>query len=147
MFVLTPCSMTDVEYSQWGLGIPFTDRVMDKSNYEEFSRTRLMPSLLAQVCFLASLISFNQSSFAFLYLSKTQMKHLYQEGPIVRVIIDPPRLTWLVYAYGPDGFARERPVGRNTNVTCYPFPKCTQAMSSLSSLFSFLSILAFEYLF
>ena len=42
------------------------------------------------------------------------MKQLCQEGPAVGALIDPPRLPWLVYAYGPDGFAQEHPVGRNT---------------------------------
>ena len=106
-----------------------------------------MLSLLAQVCVLASLIYFNLSSFAFLYLSNTQMKHLCQEGPMAGAIIDPPCLSWSFYAYGPNGFAWEHPVSRNTNVTGYPFPGGTRAMSSLSSLFPFISILAFEYLF
>ena len=96
-----------------------------------------------------SLISFNQSSSAFLYISNTQIKHLHlcQEGPTAGAIIDPPYFPWSVYAYGPDGFAREHPIRRNTNVTGYPFPEGTRAVSSLSFLLHFLSILAFEYLF
>lgn len=76
MFMLASCSMTDVKYSQWGLGIPFTDRVIGKSNYKEFNGTHLMPFILAPVCVLALLFLFNQSSSTFLYLSNTQMKHL-----------------------------------------------------------------------
>ena len=45
------------------------------------------------------------------------MKHLCQEGLAIGAIIDPPYLPWSVYAYSPDGFARECPIGRNTNVT------------------------------
>ena len=54
VFMLAPHSMTDTEYSQWELDIPFTDRVIDESDYE-FSGTHLMPSLLALVCVLALL--------------------------------------------------------------------------------------------
>ena len=50
------------------------------------------------------------------------MKHLCQEGPITDAFIDPPRLPWSVYAYGPDGFAWERLIGRNTNMAT-PFLK------------------------
>ena len=39
--------MMNVEYNQWGLGIPFTDQVIGESDYKEFSGTCLMPSLLA----------------------------------------------------------------------------------------------------
>ena len=66
------------------------------------------------------------------------MKHLCQVGPAAGAIIDPPRLPWSVYAYGPGGFAWEHPVGRNTNVMGYPFPEGTLTASSLSSLFLFL---------
>ena len=92
-----------------------------------------------------SFISFNQSSSAFLYLSNIQMKHLCQEGLVAGAIIDPPHLPWSVYAYGSNGIALERPIRRNTNVMSYPFPKSTQVVSSLLSLF--LSILASNYLF
>ena len=63
------------------------------------------------------------------------MKHLCQEGPAAGVIINPPHLPWSVYAYGPDSFARERPVGRNTNVTGYLFPKGTRAILASKHLF------------
>ena len=36
--------------------------------------------------------------------------------------IDPSHLSWMVYAYGLDGFARERAVSRNPNVMGYPIP-------------------------
>ena len=65
------------------------------------------------------------------------MKHLCQASLIVGALVDPPLLPWLVYAYGPDGFAQERPVGRNTSVMSYPFLDGTQVVSSLSFLAPF----------
>ena len=56
MFMLAPRSMTNAKYSQWGPGIPFTNQVINESDYEEFSGTHLMPSLTIPVCVLASLI-------------------------------------------------------------------------------------------
>ena len=49
--------------------------------------------------------------------------------PILGGPVDPPHLPWLVYTWGTDGFARERPVGRNPNVISYPFPQGTQVVS------------------
>ena len=82
--------MTYAEYIHWGLGIPFTDRVIGELDYEDFSRTRLIPFLIAPVYVLALLFIFNLSSSTFLYLNNTQMKYLCQEGPAASVIIDPP---------------------------------------------------------
>ena len=147
MFMLTPRSMTNMEYGLWGPNFPFTNQVTDELDYDKFSGTHLMSSLTVLVCVLAPLIFFYQSSSAFLYISNIQMKILCQEGPIVSALIDPPCLPWSVYAYSPNGFAREHPVGHNTNVTSYPFPKGTRAMSFLLSLFSFLSTLASQHLF
>ena len=65
------------------------------------------------------------------------MKHLCQEGLVAGAIIDPPCLPQLVYAYGPNGFAQEHLVGRNTNVTGYPLLEGTRAVSSLSFFFPF----------
>ena len=64
------------------------------------------------------------------------MKHLCQAGPAIGALIDPPRLLWSVYAYDPNGFAWECPVGHNTNVTGYPFPEGTLVLSFLSFLAS-----------
>ena len=75
------------------------------------------------------------------------MKHLCQKDPAANAIIDPPRLPWSVYTYDPYGFAQGCLVGCNINVTGYPFPEGTRVISSLLSLFPFLSILASEYLF
>ena len=55
VFMLAPYSMTKAEYDLWGPGIPFTKWVMVEIEYDEFSGTRLMPSLIATVCVLASL--------------------------------------------------------------------------------------------
>ena len=75
------------------------------------------------------------------------MKYLCQEGPIADAFTNPPYLPWLVYAYGPDGFAWKRLIGRNTNAMGYPFPEGIRAVSYLSSLFSFFSTLASQHLF
>ena len=88
--MLASCSKTYAEYIHWGSGIPFTDRVIGELDYEEFSRTRLIPFLIAPVYVLALLFIFNLSSSTFLYLNNTQMKYLCQEGPAASVIIDPP---------------------------------------------------------
>ncbi|KAK9997917.1 hypothetical protein SO802_017520 [Lithocarpus litseifolius] len=72
-------------------------RVTAELDYDEFSRTCLMPSLI------------------------------FAASPAVVALIYPPRLSWLVYAYGLEGFAQEHPIGRKTNVTNYPFPDGTRA--------------------
>ena len=76
MFMLAPHSMTNTEYNLWGLDFLFTNWVTDELDYDEFSGTHLMSSLTIPICILAPLIFFNQSSFAFLYISNIQMKHL-----------------------------------------------------------------------
>ena len=106
-----------------------------------------MTSLTISICVLTPLIFFNQLLFAFLYISNIQMKHLCYEGLVAGALIDPPCLLWSIYAYGPGGFARECPIGCNTNVTSYPFLEGTRAVSSLSSLFSFLSTPTSQHLF
>ena len=147
VFMLAPHSMTNEEYDLWGLGIPFTNQVTDELDYDEFSRTRLMTSLTISIYVLTPLIFFNQLLFTFLYISNIQMNHLCYEGLVVGALINPPYLLQSVYAYGRGGFARECPIGCNTNVTSYPFPEGTRAVSSLSSLFSFLSTPTSQHLF
>ena len=95
-----------------------------------------LPSLLRYVFLLLSFL-FNHSSSTFLCIGNIQTKHLYQTGPAASAFIDPPSLPWSVYVYGPDGFAREQPIGRNINVTSYPFPDGTRTVSSLSFFFYF----------
>ena len=51
-------------------------------------------------------------------------------------------LPWLIFGYGPDGFAWEHLVGRNSNVMGYPFLNGTQVVSPLL----FLSCLFFSRL-
>ena len=46
-------------------------------------------------------------------------------GPVTGGPVDLPHLPYSVYTYGPDGFARERPVGRNPNIMGSPFPSST----------------------
>ena len=70
------------------------------------------------------------------------MGHSCQVGPIAGAPLDPLRLPWLVYVYGPNGFTHEHAVGHNTNVMGYLFLKGTRAMSSSSFLSYFLFILA-----
>ncbi|KAL0012117.1 hypothetical protein SO802_007225 [Lithocarpus litseifolius] len=136
-------SMTDAKYSQWGPSIPSTDRVVNESDYEEFSGMHLMPSLTILVCLLALLIF--QSSSAFLYSSNTQIKHVCYEGPNAGAIINPPLLPWSVYAYGLDGFARKRPIRRNTNVMGYSFPEGTHEHEKLILLTRNLMLDLIEY--
>ena len=59
------------------------------------------------------------------------MENLCQASPTTGAPIDLPHLPRSAYAYGPNGFTREIPVGRNTNVTGYPFLEGTQVVSSL----------------
>ena len=60
VFMLAPRSMMNVEYDLWGPGIPFTNQVIDELDYDEFSGTRPMPSLIVPVCVLT--LSFSLSS-------------------------------------------------------------------------------------
>ena len=57
VFMLALHFITNMEYDLWGPGIPFTDRVTNELDYDKFSGTHLMPSFIAMVCVLASLIS------------------------------------------------------------------------------------------
>ena len=80
----------------------------------------------------------------FLARDDTQLWWLCQgvASSTTRDFVDPSHLPWLVYAYGLNGFARERHVGRNPNVMGYLFPEGTRVVSSLSSL----SCLFFSYI-
>lgn len=55
VFILALYSMTNAEYNLWRPGIPFTNRVTDELDYDEFSGTHLLPSLTVPVCILALL--------------------------------------------------------------------------------------------
>ena len=59
--------------------------------------------------------------------------------------INPPHLPWLVYTYGPDGFAWERPMRCNPNVRGYPFPQGIRVVSSLYPPLSFFIFLSFSH--
>ena len=48
-FMLTPHSMTNVEYNLWRSGIPYARRLLNGLDYEEFNINYLMPSLTAHV--------------------------------------------------------------------------------------------------
>ena len=78
----------------------------------------LFPSLFIPILF-----------FCILEYGDTQMKHLYQVAPSLSVPIDPAQLPWMVYAYSPNGFARECPMPRNPIVMGYPLAPGTRAVS------------------
>ena len=121
-----------------GVASPYTQRVSDELDYEEFNDTHLMTSLTLAVCVLPS-----HSFPLFLCIASHNDVHMgysCQAGPTAGAPIDPPHLPWSVYVYGLDGFAHDRPVGRKTNVMGYPFLEGTRAMSLLRScLFPFYS--------
>ena len=80
-----------------------------------------MLSLTAVVCVLPLRIYF----LFFLCITShddIQMEYLCQAGPTAGAPIDPPHLSWSVYTYSPNDFAREHVVGRNKNDMGYPFP-------------------------
>ena len=133
MFMLTLMSMTDIEYQLWRNGIPYTQRVSDELDYEEFNDTCLMPSFTPAVSVLPS------HSFPFFLCitshNDVHMGYSCQVGPVAGAPINSPHLPWSIYVYGPNSFARKCPMCRNTNDMGYLFLKGTQAMSS-----SFLSL-------
>jgi len=53
-FMLASLFLTNAEYQLWRNGIPYTERLMDDLDYDEFSETHLMPSLIQEVCILSS---------------------------------------------------------------------------------------------
>lgn len=59
---------------------------------------------------------------AYLFANEGQtMGYLCQASPTAGTFIDPSRLPWSVYTYGPNGFACEHAMGHNTNVMGYLF--------------------------
>ena len=56
------------------------------------------------------------------------------------------QLLWTIYAYGPDGFAREHVVPCNPNVIGYPFPLNTRVVSSAFPLLFFLLVVSHLFL-
>ena len=123
VFMLAPHSTMNAEYELWRPGIPFIDQVIDELDYDKFSRTHLMPSFIVSVCVLTLLIFFNQSYHLHSYTLVTFKWNIYVRRALLpMLLLIPPRLPWSVYAYGPDGFAWERPIGRNTNMAT-PFLK------------------------
>ena len=57
-FVLTLLSMTDAEYQLWRVSIPYAKHLINDMEYDEFSETRLMPTLIQEVCNFFSPFSF-----------------------------------------------------------------------------------------
>ena len=48
-FILTPLYMSNAEYALWSLGMANVNRLKEELNYDEFNRTRPMPSLTVKV--------------------------------------------------------------------------------------------------
>jgi len=93
----------------------------------------LFPSLFIPILF-----------FCILEYGDTQMKHLYQVAPSPSVPNDPSHLPWMVYAYSPNGFARECPMPRNPIVMGYPLAPGTRAVSFFSLISLLLPFLYFS---
>ena len=140
-FILTPLYMSNAEYVLWSPGMANVNRLKEELNYDEFNRTRPMPSLTVKVLLFLPILSIPTLFFCILVHSDIQLKYLYQDAPIPSIPIDPFHLPWTIYAYGPDNFTKERPVPHNTNVMGYPFPNSTRKVSSLSFLSSLLLFL------
>ena len=117
--------MFDVEYALWSPSVANVNQFREELDYDEFNRTHPMPSLTVEVLLFLLILSIPTLFFCILVHSDIQLKYLYQDAPTPSIPIDPPHLPWTVYAYGPDGFTREHPVPRNTNVMGYPFPDGT----------------------
>ena len=49
-FMLTPLSMSDVEYQLWKGGIAYAERPLGDQNYDEFNEGHLMPPIPIKVC-------------------------------------------------------------------------------------------------
>ena len=45
-FMLALLSMTNAKFQLWRNGIPYAGQLMDDLDYDEFSETHLMPSLI-----------------------------------------------------------------------------------------------------
>ena len=66
-FMLAPLSMTIAKNALWRRGITYIDWIREELDYDEFNHTRLMPSLIVELCVPSShLFLFLLSSFAFL---------------------------------------------------------------------------------
>ena len=119
------------EYQLWRNNIPYAEWLVDEMGYDEFNETRLMPSLILEVCFL---LLFTSLPLFFHFCTWQYSNVMLMLGWSCCWRPCWPPSSTLVSLCGPDGFAHECPVGHNTNVMGYPFPKGTQVVSSLSSL-------------
>ena len=98
-----------------------------------------LPSLLRYTLSLSLSISFSLFSFISLFLciashNDVHIGYLCQVGPTTSAPIDPRRLPWSIYVYGPDGFTHKRAKGHKTNVMGNPFLEGTRVVSSSSFL-------------
>ena len=113
--------MTDAEYQLWRNGIHYVKRLLGIFDHDEFSESHLMAPFGVCTFFSSISLLFLLCIFS---CDDIQIWWPFQgvAGPTTGVPIDPPRLPWSAYPYGPNGFARERPVGRNSNLMGYLFP-------------------------
>ena len=140
-FILTPLSMTDAKYQLWRSGILYTQQVSEEMDYDEFNNTCLTPSLTPTIYSLSLSLSLSFSLFSFISLflciashNDVHIGYLCQVGPTTSAPIDPRRLPWSIYVYGPDGFTHKRAKGHKTNVMGNPFLEGTRVVSSSSFL-------------
>ena len=56
--MLALLSISDAEYHLWRRRIPYVKRLTDDMEYDEFSETHLMPSLIHEVCIFSSQFPF-----------------------------------------------------------------------------------------
>ena len=117
--------------------------LMDWIMRNSTSPTSCLPLLLRHMLNLFFFFSF---SFTLSIMAFNGGK-LLQEDLTPSEPIDPPHLPWTVYAYGPDGFAREHAVPRNPNFIGNPFPQNTRrwVLLSLCSFFFLLSLFFFFF--
>ncbi|KAL0007659.1 hypothetical protein SO802_009161 [Lithocarpus litseifolius] len=101
--MLAPLSMNDVEYQLWRNGITYAERVTNELDYDE----QYPPHALSHSCGICSSSSHLFPFFLHIVShNDIQMEYLCQASPAASAPIDPPHLPWLIYAYGPNGFAR-----------------------------------------
>lgn len=95
-FMLAPLSMTNVKYQLWRSIIPYTERLMDDLDYDEFSETCLMPFLFAKICILSLSLSF---LFFCIFLHMVILN--YDDCVRVWLVLQPiVLLTLLIYPVG-----------------------------------------------
>ena len=75
-FILTPLYMSNAEYALWSPGMANVNRLKEELNYDEFNRTRPMPSLTVKVLLFLPILSIPTLFFYILVHSDIQLKYL-----------------------------------------------------------------------